>query len=262
MDVNFSRQMSSSTTRTQRTYRQRDDMLNKRLTKAVPVHEIFLEAIEIAGNDEFWRTHLLKASRNKFPLNFFMKNGYLCYRTPKGEIYKELIEGTPLEVFTQFKVFIQKRSGEYSDKDIACNREAAKFMEVKEKKSNGFSDVEIYKYLHKCKESWNMSEDEYTSYKEAVFLSFRFDKKKCLVMKGDKLVGIQGVFKNENTGLYYNEFSDKGNKIVPYKQNKPLLNKLNMPTQAKKRTCDFKLLVDTMKSRRKNNLRFEDILQT
>jgi hypothetical protein len=175
----------------------------KRTEMQAPIHPIFLEAIEFAGNDEFWKTRLIYASRNKFPKNFFMKNHMLCFRDQKKDASCTL-SNVPEELYKDFTNFIRKYGCISSDMDLKKMNAISKLPSEKKKKIvRTIPEKELYEFILLCEKEWGLNQVQSTSLQECVFFAVRLHGKKAVVFDdNNEIIGIKGMEEDPKTGLY------------------------------------------------------------
>lgn len=237
-----------------RTSAQKEYNRLKRLENQVVVHEIFVGAIDYAGNDEFWRNKLLLASRGKFTKNFFLRKNTICFKNNKNEIVREELGETPLEVYKTFTSFCRKHGRLNSDIDIEIEDNLAKNMDCEQKTQRGVSEIDLYQYLNLCKKEWGLEKAVFNSFQRCVFILIRLLGKKCIEYEDDQIVSFRGIVYNEEENCYeidqatLQELIAKKKKNV--QKNEPALGLLTS-SHYKSKEEDFEDVLKVLKKVRK-----------
>lgn len=231
----------------------------KRTKSQPPIHPIFLEVMEFAGNDEFWKTKLLYASRNQFPKNFFFRNNTLCYRDQKKDVSRYLGD-SPEMIYKNFTEFIRKHAYISSDMDLERMDTIAKLTDQNKKAARSVAEKELYEFLFFCQKEWELTDAQSRSFKECMFFIVRLNGKKSILYNDDgDIIGIKGIQEDPITGLYVlsKDLLSKFGAIQHQKENTE-----DAPLERSHFRCkeeDFETIVETLRKSRKN-ITYEEVL--
>jgi len=221
MSSNSSREQSWTRRSIERsTNAQREFNRLKRTKAQAPVNPFFLECLDFAGNDEFWKTRLIFASRGKFPKNFFLKGRSFCFRDQKKDVSRYLGE-IPEEVYENFTSFIRKHSGLSSDLDLEKMNAITKLASLEKKKNcRSVAHKDLYEFLFLCEREWCLSKEQSETLKKTIFFAVKLHGKKCILYDGNgEISGIKGMEEDPETGLF--SLNPKSYKSFLNRQSKP-----------------------------------------
>lgn len=100
--------------------------LSKRILNRQVVHHIFEDAA-LFTNDEFWKHKLICAARNKFPRNYYFRDGFLINRKKSKTKMVKIPVDDPGEALRVFIGFMNDR-GIISDMDAQTHRSIGDFQ--------------------------------------------------------------------------------------------------------------------------------------
>lgn len=136
--------------------------------RKIVVHEIFLDMIEY-NDDDFWKTFLIKASRDIFPSGFGFRNNTVYYslkskfnyelKLVKDDIKKSLED---LKEFLNSKGIMSVEDKIESNAKVCENNESFIEEKIDEWKKLGKQQITIINdYMKKLKLKYNLSYEEY-----------------------------------------------------------------------------------------------------
>lgn len=199
--------MSSTRTRSTRqsSSQNRDERMLERITTQAPVYPNIYEACKYVDDDEYWYRIFLFASRGKMPTGFYIKNDTVYFKKNKKDVYKKKLSSDPYELYLELKAFLYKCSGIESDKDIRRQDEELSFATDSKKKKvvNEVDKHQLYEFIVNCAEAWELSKEDYKSYKSEVFTLTMLTKKKYVEYDDDgDIVNIDKIYYDEDSQSY------------------------------------------------------------
>lgn len=201
--------MSTVRTRsaTQKSSQTREDKALERMLAKAPTNIVIDEAIQYTLDDEYWYKIFLQASRGKFPLGYYVRGEIIYYKKNKTDIKKKKLPSEPFEMFKQLKDFLFTSSGIESDKDIRRKKDEASFAQkiAPKKKTNEVNKQQLYEFVKRCSDDWELDEQDYKSYKSAAFTIASLTKKKFIVYdeNDEEIVDIENIHYDENRRTYF-----------------------------------------------------------
>lgn len=199
--------MSTTRTRsaTTRNTQSKEEKMIERMLEKPPTNQTLADAIEYTEDDEYWNKIFLYASRGKLPTGFYIRKNIICYKKSKTDIRKTMIPNDPYEAFLHLKEFLYNSAGIESDKDVRRKKDEASFNKTNQikKRTNEVNKQHLYEYVKRCADDWNLSQEDYDSYKGAVFTLVTLTKKQYISYdEDDEIVDVSMIDFDENRGVY------------------------------------------------------------